>query len=84
MDVTRVELLMRRLAVVSTGWKTISSAIPADPILSQIFESYPSSHCAYIPEPNSLAVPDSLLYSFTPEPRTGAMAGGDIALSAHR
>jgi hypothetical protein len=38
----------------------------------------------YIPEPSNLATPDSLLYSFTPEPRTGAMAGGDIAQSAQR
>ena len=37
-----------------------------------------------LPEPSNLAVPDSLLYSFAPEPKAGAMAGGDMAQSAQR
>ena len=31
MEVTLLELLINLFAIVSTGWKTISSAIPADP-----------------------------------------------------
>jgi hypothetical protein len=42
-------LLINRFAVVSTGWKTMSSAIPAHPA------------------PNTLAVFDSLLYTFADE-----------------
>ena len=37
-----------------------------------------------LPEPSNLAVPDSLLYSFAPEPNAGAMAGGDMVQSAQR
>jgi hypothetical protein len=42
-------LLINRFAVVSTGWNTMSSAIPAHPA------------------PSTLAVLDSLLYTFADE-----------------
>ena len=31
-ELTLVELLINRFAIVSTGWKTINSLMPADPI----------------------------------------------------
>jgi hypothetical protein len=70
------ELDMSRLAMVSTGWNTISSAIPAEPEHGQ----YIVSHIwgTRIPDPSNRAMPDSLLYSLPAAPMAGAIAGGDI------
>jgi hypothetical protein len=54
-------LLINRFAVVSTGWKTMSSAIPADPVpFSYVFVCLR----ARVPAPNTLAIVDSFLNSF--------------------
>ena len=75
---TRLELLINRFAIVSTGWKTISSAIPADPAWISREHQMSCLHC--VPDPSNLAMPDSLLYSFPAAPTTGAIAGGDMLL----
>lgn len=60
-----------------TGWKTASSAIPADPVQSQTLLHRPSMLDCNIPEPNSLARVDSFLKSF--EPPAGTAIGDIVA-----
>jgi hypothetical protein len=58
-------LLMRRLAVVSTGWKTMSSARPAHPVFDQT--STLAMWLLRAPAPKNRAVLDSLLNSLADE-----------------
>lgn len=78
-----VELLIRRFAIVSTGWKTKSSAIPAEPLTMNQWIVPRGHQHSYVPDPSSLAMPDSRLYSLPDEPRAGARAGGDILVCGY-
>lgn len=60
-----------------TGWKMASSATPADP--NNVIISSKSKHrVGGLPEPRSLAYPDSFLNSFVAEPPAACITRGAI------
>ena len=75
-DVTFPWLLINRLAMVSTGWKMASSAIPADPEDGQSL--WIGGDGVEVPDPKSLAVADSFLNSFAAELATASTTCGAI------
>lgn len=56
-------LLISRFAVVSTGWKIISSAIPAVPTQVSIYAAMRNVFWARVPAPTKRATYDSFLKS---------------------